>query len=401
MRILQLCNKPPYPPIDGGSKAMHNLTRGLLAAGHEVKVLCISTPKQPLIPAELPQEYVEQTGIEGVFVDTTVNIVDAFTDLVTADNYNISRFFSPDMDIRLIRLLSEEKFDVVQLESLFMTPYIPTLRRYTNARIVLRSHNLEHVIQERIATGEKNFLKRPYRRFLAKQLEEYEMAVLDRVDGVAAISPSDAEHFMAHGTRTPVVTIPFGVEPAEYNVAPSRPTAHPGFFHLGSMDWLPNEEGIRWLLESVWPRVVRKRPKARLHLAGNKMPADLMAMELPGLTVKGRVKNAITFMASHQVMLVPLFSAGGMRVKIIEGMAMGKAIISTHIGAEGIDHTDGKNILLAKNATEFLEHILALHDAPEKAVELGEAARELVQSRYSDQRIVQDLIAFYKQLLKA
>ena len=66
MRILQLCNKPPYPPIDGGSKAMHNLTRGLLAAGHEVKVLCISTPKQPLVPADLPSEYVEQTGIEGI-----------------------------------------------------------------------------------------------------------------------------------------------------------------------------------------------------------------------------------------------------------------------------------------------------------------------------------------------
>jgi glycosyltransferase involved in cell wall biosynthesis len=147
--------------------------------------------------------------------------------------------------------------------------------------------------------------------------------------------------------------------------------------------------------------VVRKRPKARLYLAGNKMPPDLMAMELPGLTVKGRVKNAISFMAARQVMLVPLFSAGGMRVKIIEGMALGKAIISTHIGAEGIDHTHGRNILLARNATEFVEHILALYDAPEKAVELGEAARELVRSTYSDQRIVQDLISFYKQLLKA
>ncbi|HMC96607.1 MAG TPA: glycosyltransferase, partial [Flavobacteriales bacterium] len=203
MRILQLCNKPPFPPIDGGSKAMHNLTRGLLAAGHQVKVLCISTPKQPLDPRTLPREYLERTHIEGVFVDTTVNVVDAFTDLLTADNYNISRFFSPDMDIRLIRLLSEEEYDIVQLESLFMTPYIPTIRRYSKARVVLRSHNLEYVIQDRIATGERNLLKRPYRRFLAKQLQNYEMAVLDRVDGVAAISPIDAEHFAEHGTRTP------------------------------------------------------------------------------------------------------------------------------------------------------------------------------------------------------
>src|SRR5690606_6787448 len=195
MRILQLCNKPPYPPIDGGSKAMHNLTRGLLKSGHEVKVLCISTPKQPLELNDIPKEYRRATRIEGVFVDTSVNVVDAFTDLLTADNYNISRFFSPDMDIRLIRLLSEEQFDIVQLESLFMTPYIATIRRYSRAKVVLRSHNLEYVIQDRIASGERNFLKRPYRKFLAKQLQTYEMAVLDRVDGVAAISPNDAAHF--------------------------------------------------------------------------------------------------------------------------------------------------------------------------------------------------------------
>ena len=137
MRILQLCNKPPYPPIDGGTKAMHYITRGLLEAGHQVKVLCISTDKHPLKVAAIPEEYRARTGIEGVFVDTSLNVVDAFTDLVTADNYNISRFFSPDMDIRLIQLLSQQEFDIVQLESLFVTPYIPTLRRYSKAPIVL------------------------------------------------------------------------------------------------------------------------------------------------------------------------------------------------------------------------------------------------------------------------
>ena len=181
MRILQLCNKPPYPPIDGGCKAMHGLTMGLIDNGHQVKVLCIATPKHPFDRSAMPADYLERTGIEGIFTDTGLNIVDAFTDLVTADNYNISRFFSPDMDIRLIRLLSAEAFDVVLLESLFMTPYIATIRRYTKAPIVLRSHNLEHVIQERIAHGERHPLKKPYRRFLARQLKAYEIAVLDRV----------------------------------------------------------------------------------------------------------------------------------------------------------------------------------------------------------------------------
>ena len=399
MRILQLCNKPPYPPIDGGSKAMLTLSKGLLGAGHSVKVLCISTPKQPLELQAVPAELMEQTRMEGVFVDTSLNIVDAFTDLITADNYNISRFFSPDMDIRLIRLLTEETFDIVQLESLFMTPYIPTLRRYSKARIVLRSHNLEHVIQQRIAIGERNFLKRPYRQFLAKQLERYEMEVLDRVDGVAAISPADAEHFLGHGSSTPIVPIPFGVDLKDYPVPEEKAVATPVFFHLGSMDWQPNEEGIRWLLNSVWPRVIKKRPQARLDLAGNKMPKDLIDLDIPGVMIQGRVRDAVAYMQKRQVMLVPLFSAGGMRVKIIEGMAMGRTIISTPIGAEGINYTDGKDVLLARTATEFVERILGLIDRPESVRAIGLAAHALVRDQYAEESIARDLIAFYQRLL--
>lgn len=278
-----------------------------------------------------------------------------------------------------------------------MTPYVPTIRRYSKARIVLRSHNLEHVIQGRIATGERNFLKRPYRKFLAKQLHDYEMAVLDRVDGVAAISPSDAAHFADHGTRTPIATIPFGVEPGEY--APDERN-HEGitFFHLGSMDWLPNEEGIRWMLDEVWPKVIAKRPNARLDLAGNKMPEDLLKREQQGVHIRGRVKNALSYMRPRQVMVVPLFSAGGMRVKIIEGMALGKAVVSTPIGAEGIEHTEGLNILIARNAAEFAEHLIALDGSPDYLRMLGHEARKLVETTYSDDRIVKDLVAFYDRL---
>jgi glycosyltransferase involved in cell wall biosynthesis len=378
---------------------MLTLSKGLLGAGHSVKVLCISTPKQPLELQAVPAELMEQTRMEGVFVDTSLNIVDAFTDLITADNYNISRFFSPDMDIRLIRLLTEETFDIVQLESLFMTPYIPTLRRYSKARIVLRSHNLEHVIQQRIAIGERNFLKRPYRQFLAKQLERYEMEVLDRVDGVAAISPADAEHFLGHGSSTPIVPIPFGVDLKDYPVPEEKAVATPVFFHLGSMDWQPNEEGIRWLLNSVWPRVIKKRPQARLDLAGNKMPKDLIDLDIPGVMIQGRVRDAVAYMQKRQVMLVPLFSAGGMRVKIIEGMAMGRTIISTPIGAEGINYTDGKDVLLARTATEFVERILGLIDRPESVRAIGLAAHALVRDQYAEESIACDLIAFYQRLL--
>jgi glycosyltransferase involved in cell wall biosynthesis len=398
MRILQLCNKPPYPPIDGGAKAMHNITRGLLDAGHAVKVLCISTPKHPLKVSAIPDDFREQTRIEGVFVDTSLNVVDAFTDLVTADNYNISRFFSPDMDIRLIQLLSQEEFDIIHLESLFVTPYIPTLRRYSKARIVLRAHNLEHVIQERIAAGERNFIKKPYRKFLAKQLRTYEREVINQVDGVAAITAADAHEMAAHGSKTPITTIPFGLNPAEHQV--SNPQGPPIFFHLGSMDWQPNEEGIRWLLRAVWPRLLRSHPEAKLHLAGNRMPKDMIRAKLPGTTVVGRVPDANRYIAQRHVMLVPLFSAGGMRVKIIEGMAMGKCVISTRMGAEGIDHTPGKDILLADTAAEFIEQMEKVLEQPQIAAEIGANAAELVRNRHNNARIIENLVDFYASLLK-
>jgi len=399
VRVLQLCHKPPFPSVDGGTKAMHGITMGLLNTGHSVKVLTICTPKHPLDTAAIPKDYREATGIEGIFTDTSINIVDAFTDLVTADNYNISRFFSPDMDIRLIRLLSEETFDVVLLESLFTTPYLPTIRRYSKARIVLRSHNLEHVIQERLANNERNPLKKPYRRFLARQLKEYETAVLDRVDGVAAITPADAEHFSSHGARTPIVVIPFGVDPNEYPV--TDPAGAPVFFHLGSMDWLPNVEGVRWLLDNVWPRVLKAHPKAKLHLAGNKMPKDLLERDMPGLHVNGRVPDANTYMGKRHVMVVPLFSGGGMRVKIIEGMAMGKCVISTAIGAEGIGYTDGHDLLLANSATAMAGIIGSLIEDPARARTIGLNARQLVLKQYTNDGIVKDLVAFFGSLPEA
>lgn len=382
--------------MDGGCKAMHAITMGLLEAGHSVKVLCIATAKHPFDRDAMPADYLARTGIEGVHTDTRVNIVDAFTDLVTSDNYNISRFFTPDMDIRLIRLLSAEPFDVVLLESLFVTPYIPTIRRYSKAAVVLRSHNLEHVIQERIAHGERNLLKRPYRRFLARQLERYETEVLDRVDGVAAITPADADHFKALGRRPPIATIPYGVDPSPDGCA--MPPGPPVFFHLGSMDWLPNEEGVRWLIGEVWPLVVRDHPEAQLHLAGNKMPGDLLALRRPGLTVEGRVPDADDFVARRHVLLVPLFSAGGMRVKIIEAMAMGKCVISTPLGAEGIGYTDGHDILLAADAGEMAARMISVLDEPGRCAEIGRHARALVERSYNNAQIIRDLVAFMQTL---
>ena len=400
MRILQLCHKPPLPAIDGGCIAMNNITQGLLAADHAVKVLTIETHKHPFRPEEMPADYVERTAIEAVFVDTKVNLVDAFSNLVTSDSYNISRFFSTDFDIKLMDILQEQEFDVIHLESLFMTPYISTVRRFSNARVVVRSHNLEYKIWERMAQGASNTAKRFYINHLAKQLKKYELQVFKQIDGIAAITHEDAQKYLDLGCKKPVLTIPFGINVDSYPIKLDE-AEHPSLFHLGSMDWMPNQEGVNWLLEKVWPILSAQQPDLKLYLAGRNMNAELQALNLPNVVVVGEVESAMDFMNSKSVMLVPLLSAGGMRVKIIEGMALGKTVISTSVGAEGIEYKNLENILIADNADEFAFMVNKVINDAELYRTIGTSARNLIETKYDNKVITAKLEAFYHQLLNA
>ena len=175
MRILQICHKPPYPHIDGGCIAIKNISQGLIEKFDEIKILTISTQKHPFKKEEFPKNFIEKSKIEHVFVDTKLNIVDAFSNLVTYDSYNISRFFSPDFNALLIKSLKAESYDLVILESLFTTPYIQTIRSYSSAKIILRSHNLEHIIWKRLANETHNPAKKIYLNLLSNQLKKYEL----------------------------------------------------------------------------------------------------------------------------------------------------------------------------------------------------------------------------------
>lgn len=399
MKILQLCLKPPLPARDGGCIAMNNITRGLLEAGHKVKILTIFTQKHDFDPDNLPVEYVDATGIEGVYIDTRLNAVDAFSNFITSDSYNISRFFSTDYDIKLTHLLQKEDFDIIHLESLFMTPYLGTIRRLCTTPVVLRSHNLEFVIWEKIARGTRNIAKRAYLNYLSKKLRAYELSMLNEVSGVAAISEEDKKRFLALGIKKRIRTIPFGVELNDYQ-KPSGVQAELALFHLGAMDWEPNLEGILWFLEDIWPTIYAKHPTLKLYLAGRNMPEEIMNTEYPGVVMCGEVDSAVQFMQSKAIMIVPLLSAGGIRVKIIEGLALGKAVISTTLGAEGLDCTDGKNILLADRKEDWLQAVDGLLADPERINVLGVEGIKHAREHFDNVRVTQSLIQFYKELRK-
>ncbi len=412
MRILFLCNKSPWPPKEGGPMAMNMLIEGLTGVGHTVKVLAVNSYKYNIQESEIPADYRVKTDMELIGVDLRVKPFDAFLNLFTGESYHVQRFISESFRVRVVAALLAEKYDIVQLETLFMCPYISTIRKHSAAKIILRAHNIEHLIWQRIADETKNPVKQWYTSHLARTLKNFEENAVQQCDGIVAITPTDAACFqnLIHGMMdkksgkgnsrkgpVPVIDIPFGINPEKYANS-SGAIEVPSLFSLGSMNWIPNQEGVRWFLKEVWPDVHNQFPDLKYFLAGRAMPEWMLSLKLPNVVVLGEVEDSRNFLASQAIMIVPLFSGSGIRVKIIEGMAAGKTIISTSIGAEGISYTHRENILIADAPCEFFEMISICVTNNNVCVKIGNKARSLIETKYNTNFLIQKLIAFYQQL---
>jgi len=404
MKILLLCNKSPYPAREGGPIAMNMIIEGLIKAGHSVKVLAINSNKYTIDRKTIPEDYGAKTGIELVYVDLSIKPLAAFKNLFSNRSYHVERFISNDLEHALIRILKSDTFDIVQLEMLYMSPYASIVRKYSNARIVLRAHNIEHLIWQRVAVSTKNPIKRAYLRHLVRKLKNYECSSIRQFDGVAAITEQDADFFRSASCQqaknekpVPVIAIPYGIDPEDFPENKIKPE-FPSLFSIGSMDWIPNLEGICWFFEQVWPEVHKHYPDLHFYLAGRQMPVWLKEKKIPNLEVVGEVEDAFKFICSKSILIVPLFSGSGIRIKIIEGMASGKTIISTTVGAEGISYTPDNNILIADTAADFIRCISMCIQDQSLCEMLGRNARKLITNAYNRDRIIADLIAFYQKI---
>lgn len=397
MKVLQLCNKPPLPPIDGGALAINAVTQGLLDAGCSVKVLSVTTHKHPFLPDRIPAAWLGQTAFESVEIDTRVKPLAAFLNLFGKSSYNISRFYSKAFEAKLEEILRADTFDIIHLESLFLTPYLPSIRRLSKAPVVLRAHNVEYRIWQRMAENENGLLRGKYLSLLASRLETYERETLQLLDGIAAITETDAAQFKTMGFAKPLLTLPFALTLPD---APAADAAEPGtVFHLAAMDWQPNIEAVSWLLEKVWPLVLRDYPEAKLHLAGRQMPDRFLQLQRKNIFVTGEVTDAYAYMSRYTVMAVPLLSGAGMRVKVAEGLSLGKAIVTTPVGIEGIPATDGVHALIASTAEAFAAALVRCLRDKDLQRELGRNGRELAQENFERRRATGKLLDFYTRLI--
>jgi len=394
MKVLQLCNKPPYPPVDGGTMAMNSITQGLMRAGCEVRVLTVETDKHPADKALMSDEYLRQTGCQSVYIDLRVHPLDAAFAMLCGESYHVKRYLSRSFSDALRKVLQEQQFDVVHVESIFLTPYVPLIRKYSQAKVILRAHNVEHLIWKHVAQSTSSYVKRWYLKHLSLTLRAYELEHLNDYDGVVCITQGDADYFQANGCRKPMMAMPFGIDIPKPAAEPVEPYS---LFHIGAMDWMPNQESISWLLDHVWPEVHREVPQAHLYLAGRKMPEKLMQRQIEGVSIVGEVDDAMQFIAGKQINVVPLLSGSGIRVKIIEAMSVGKAVVTTTVGARGIDYTDGENLLIANTPSEFARQIKRLVDDPDYCRRVGNAAARLVADQYDVDHLTERLLQFYKE----
>ncbi len=394
MKVLFLCNKFPYPLKDGGAIATFNLIRSFSKLGHQVTVLAMNTSKHRVDTAGLPRAVSSLARFIAVDVDNRVNLFAAAWNLLLNRSYNVQRFVSVPYNDKLIGLLHEEEFDLVQLEGLYLSLYVETVRAFSSAKISMRAHNVEHLIWKRMAETESSFAKRAYLSVLASQLKTYERERVNKYDLVVPISDADAKLFAGMQCDLPMHVCPASFDANVLHPAPLP--AQPSLFFIGALDWMPNLEGLNWFLRQVWGKLHLEFPQLTLHIAGRNTPGHIRSLEgKDNIHVAGEVEEAHTFMRSQGIMIVPLLSGSGMRVKIIEAMAMGKPIVSTTVGAEGIGAEHGKHILLADQPEEFAAAIRKLMAEETFRSALGDQGAELARSKYEATKTAIDLLSFY------
>lgn len=398
IRILQICNKAPYPANDGSSIAIYNMAKGLMQNNVELHLLTINTKKHFKPDSEIPTDFKTGTHYQSVYKDTNTSTAGALANLFSAESYFVSRFYFKELEEALIAKLKASKFDIIQLEGLFMAVYIDVIKKYSKAKLILRAHNVEHLIWDRHIANETSNIKRWYLKLQNKRLKKFEQTVFTKVDAIISITDADKEIIHQLNKTLKIFTCITGVDIKDYEVRTDIKRQENTLFYFGSMDWMPNQEAVEWFVDNCWTDILKLHPNCKFIIAGRHMPAKLKNINLPNVQCIENVADKTEFYSKYDVMLVPLLSGSGLRIKLIEGMSYGKAIVSTHIGAEGIPVETNKEMILADTKDQFIKAIDQLLRNPEVKTSLEKQAKNFAAVNFDNQRITSNLVAFYNTL---
>jgi len=398
MKILVIDEEFPYPPNTGKRIRSFNLLKRL-ASTNDLHYLAYGTTdsesfgalnQHRMNPIPVKPQVPPKSGFLFYFR--------LFLNLFSSQPYIVSSHYSDLFDRTLRKAVIDLNPDIIICE---WTPYAVFVEKIENIKKLVVAHNVETRIWQRYFENEKQALKRWYIGKQVAKLERFERAVFKYIDGVTAVSDIDADQIHSYNHQVPVEVVDNGVD-LEFFDASSGLGGSNKLVFVGTMDWRPNQDCVQYFIEDILPLIHKERPEIEAVFVGRNPPTHIKALDAKrGVTVTGSVDDVRPYIKEGDVYIVPLRIGGGTRLKILDALAMRKAVVSTTVGAEGLDLTDGVNILIADTPDRFAAKILRLLDDPKLAITLGESGRKLVEEKYGWDGLVQKLEKFIIRLVES
>lgn len=396
----------PSPPRFGGQMRLHGLISGL-AASHDVSVLSL------VDVSEDQDEALRETQSYCRTVTTVPNRRYAaggaskrllqLASLFSGRSYGALVHHQADFEDALDLALSREYHDIVCFELAPMAEYgrgRPNPSRNGPA-FVLDEHNIEYELGKQTASAGASVVRRAYSALDWRKVRSEELRSWSKLDGCTLTSERDREILLADAPTTRTAVVPNGVDIEFFH--PRRPPEPPTdtLLFFGAIDYHPNTDGLRYFLGEVFPLLRARAPRVKLSIVGRRPPPEILAHRGPDVQITGAVEDVRPHLARASIVIVPLRLGSGTRLKILEAMAMGKAVVSTTLGAEGLAVVPERDLLLADDPATFAAQIQRLLDDPKLAARIGAAGRRLVVERYSWRASVDRLASFYEEVLEA
>jgi len=346
-------------PVDTGGKIRSFGILRHLARQHDVTLLSYYGGKRDIdyesaIAEQLPGAHTIFTAApEGALAQC----VDYILRLPSSAPYAVNKFTDPTVREEVARRLNDSRLDIAVCDFLSASLNFP---KQSPTPVVLFQHNVETMLWRRMAATEKSPLRKLSYSIEARKMEAYETQALRRFPHIIAVSEHDGNEMLTLSPGCRITVVPTGVDTEQYAVVPSAPGDPPLIVFTGSMDWEPNIDAVEYFCAEIWPQILASFPTARFQIVGRSPHPRVQRLVSSSVQVTGTVPSVSDYLRWATVVIVPLRIGGGTRLKIFEAMAMAKALVSTSIGAEGLQVTNGRDILIADDAPSFAASILEL-----------------------------------------
>jgi glycosyltransferase involved in cell wall biosynthesis len=404
LSILYVSQMPPSPPRFGAQARVHGLMTQL-ARRHDLTAVMLADPEFDLEECgRALREYCREAILvpNPLGSDGPAKRLLQLRSLASSRSFERLRVSVPALQAALDRTLRSRRFDLVNLEF----PYLAhcRLRQAPPGAppppLVVDSHEIAWDLARQFAGTAASLGRRVYAGANWRKLRREELAAYREADGVCLCSAADERRLLddVPGART--VVIPNAADVERYQPRPGDPAPDGRtVLYFGLLSTVPNVDGVTHFVQAIWPRIAAAHPEARCKIVGGRPPPSLLALAGPRVELTGFVEDLRPHLAAAAAVVVPLRLGGGTRLKIVEGMAMGKAIVSTTLGAEGIEAVPGRDLLVEDEPVAFADAVIRLLDQPELAARLGRAARQLAVERYAWSGAARALEGFFREVI--